>query len=372
MEKDRGTRGTGLDRHRLEAALNLVRREVESGFLPAVSAAVYFHGERVATLCAGHCDPETKRRPVHAASPFLVASLTKPVVCAAAMLLVEEGRFTLEEPACRYVPELAEGGKEGILIRHLFTHTSGLPDQLPEGTELRKRHAARAEFVRAVCDCEPLFAPGSSIHYQSMGILILAEIVERVAGMSIGEILAKRLFAPLGMDRSVLGMPAGGIGSTVLVLPPAFEPSTPDYGSDWNTEYWRAFGAPWGGLHSTAEDLGRFLMHMLGERPGPLSVATRSEMPTNQTDAMLGIPETQRAAQRWGLGWMLHPRCFGSLVSRETFGHVGATGTLYWADPASSLATVLLTSQPRAYRDEANPGRDLFGGFSNALAASLT
>ena len=159
MEKDRGTRGAGLDRHRLEAALNLVRREVESGFLPAVSAAVYFHGERVAALCAGHCDPETKRLPVHAASPFLVASLTKPVVCAAAMLLVEEGRFTLEEPACRYVPELAGGGKEGILIRHLFTHTSGLPDQLPEGTELRKRHVARAEFVRAVCDCAPLFAP---------------------------------------------------------------------------------------------------------------------------------------------------------------------------------------------------------------------
>lgn len=372
MSTDPDTVDRRLDRHRLEAALNLLRREVETGFLPAVSAAVYFHGERVATLCAGHCDPDTKRRPVHAAAPFLVASLTKPIVCAAAMLLVEEGRFTLEEPACRYVPELADRGKDAILIRHLLTHTSGLPDQLPDGTVLRKRQAPRAEFVQAVCDCTPLFAPGCGIHYQSMGILILAEVVERVTGTSIAGILAKRLFAPLGMDRSVLGMPGGGIGSAVLVLPPSLEPSSPDYGSDWNTEYWRAFGAPWGGLHSTAEDLGRFLMHASGARPGPLSVATRRAMCHDQTSAMPGIPEMQRKAQRWGLGWMLRPRSFGSLVSRRTFGHVGATGTMYWADPASTLATVLLTSQPRAYRDEAKPGRDFLGGFSNALAASVT
>ena len=360
-----------LDPARVAAAFDHLRGEVDSGFLPAVSATVYHRGSRVAAFHGGHCDPQTRARPVREDTQFLIASLTKPVVCAAAMLLVEEGRFSLDEPVCLYVPEFTGQGKEDTLIRHLLTHTSGLPDQLPEGTELRRRQASRAEFVRAVCACTPLFPPGRGIRYQSMGILMLAEIMERVTGEAVANILLERLLRPLGMGRSVLGMPPAGVEATALVLPPSFEPGSPDYGADWNTEYWRSFGSPWGGLHSTADDLGAFLHHMLGLGPGPLSTATRRAMRRCQTDLIPDIPEAERRAQRWGLGWMLGSRLFGSLVSRETFGHVGATGTLFWADPATGLATVLLTTQPRICRDATRPVRDVYGRYSNAIAAAV-
>jgi CubicO group peptidase (beta-lactamase class C family) len=371
MDTDNSAVQSGLDRGRLERALDLLRREVQSGLLPAVSAAVFCRGRRVAGFSAGHLDPDTRGHPVREDTQFIIASLTKPVVCAAAMLLLEEGRFSLDEPVCLHVPEFDTKGKETTLIRHLLTHTSGLPDQLPEGTELRKRHATRAEFVRAVCDCTPLFPPGRGIRYQSMGILMLSEIMERVTGVSTAEILRERLFAPLGMGCSVLGMPSGGIESTALVLPPAFGPSSPDYGADWNTEYWRSFGCPWGGLHSTADDLGLLLLHMLGERAGPLSEASRRAMCLCQTDLLPEVAERDRRSHRWGLGWMLGAAHFGSLASPGTFGHVGATGTLMWADPASSLATVLLTSQPRVLRDDANAVPGLFARYSNALAAAV-
>jgi CubicO group peptidase (beta-lactamase class C family) len=361
-----------LDPARLGQAFDLLRDEVRSDFLPAASASVCFRGAIVASFHAGHRDPGTRLRPVDATTQYLIASLTKPVVCAAAMLLVEEGRFSIDEPVSRYLPELSGHEKDGILIRHLLTHTSGLPDQLPEGAALRRRQASRAELVQAVYACTPLFPPGHGIHYQSMGILLLAEIMERVTGSPVARLLEERLFRPLGMERSALGMPPGGLDATASVLPPSFEPGSPDYGDDWNGEYWRSFGSPWGGLHSTADDLGRFLLHMLGDRDGPLSTSTRAEMRRCQTDLLPEIPEAQRKAQRWGLGWMLGSRRFGTKVSADTFGHIGATGTLCWGDPATGLATVLLTTQPRICSDASGPVRDVYGIYSDAVAAAVS
>ena len=75
-------------------------------------------------------------------------------------------------------------------------------------------------------------------------------------------------------------------------------------------------------------------------------------------------------SQRWGLGFMLGARYFGDLVSPNTFGHVGATGTLYWADPMSKLACVLLTNQPRLLGAEPVGSECLFARYSNAVASA--
>src|SRR5947208_5374317 len=89
---------------------------------------------------SGRQGPEPDAPPVRKDGMFLMASVTKPVVYTAAMMLVERGLLNLTDPVVRYVPEFKANGKEKTLVGHLFTHTSGLPDMLDNNVELRKKH----------------------------------------------------------------------------------------------------------------------------------------------------------------------------------------------------------------------------------------
>jgi CubicO group peptidase (beta-lactamase class C family) len=354
-----------LSSDRLDVALGLLEETVTSGLVGAAATAIYHRGELVCSAPFGETGWPDRNAPVESDSIFLIASLTKPVTCAGVMLLVQDGLLSLDQSVASLVPEFGVRGKEGVTVRHLMTHTSGLPDQLSNNVELRTRHAGLDEFVESVCQLGLLFPPGTRVSYQSMGILMLQEILERLTGVRLRDFLRERLFAPLGMKDTALGIPESGMERTVYANPSG----DANYGSDqtdwgWNSPYWRDLGAPWGGLHATAEDLGRFLSHVLGAAAGPLLQATRRAMTRDQIAAMPGIRQEQKLTNRWGLGWMLGSPNFGTLVSPNTFGHTGATGTLYWADPESRLACVLLTNQP---------GRKghLFPRYSNAVASAV-
>ena len=124
---------------------------------------------------------------------FLVASLTKPMTAVAVMQLVEQGRLSLDAPLHSVLPAFtAEGiGPNGephrwrfrkvITIRHLLTHTSGLPDAFPENLELRQRQAPLSEFTAATVAAPSLcaFEAGTNISYQSVGVNLLGEVVHR-------------------------------------------------------------------------------------------------------------------------------------------------------------------------------------------------
>lgn len=353
----------GLSSERVSAALRVIQGMVEAGLVPGATTAIFRNGKLVCLEAFGRRGQEMDAPKTVTDTIFLIASLTKPVVCAGAMLLVEEGRLCLDQPVAAFLPEFAAQGKGGVLVRHLFTHTSGLPDQLPQSPYLRHSQAPKAAFVHATCQMPLLFAPGTRVSYSSMGILILAEIVERLMGQRLRDFLAQRLFEPLQMTDTHLGLPPSGMERVAFILPPDFPPNTTDVGDDWNTLYWRDFGAPWGGLHSTAADLARFLVHILGDRKGPLSPAARSAMISDQLPHT-AVPASEALAHRWGLGFMLGAPYFGDLVSPESFGHIGASGTLYWADPRTHLGCVLLTNQPRRRWY-------LFERYSNAVAAAL-
>src|SRR5439155_13807570 len=101
---------------------------------------------------------------------FLMASITKPITYLGAMLLVERGRLNLSDRVTRTIPEFAAHGKEEVLVQHLFTHTSGLPDMLPDNIPLRREHAPLSRFIEgAIRHTVPLFPPGTRLSYQSMG-----------------------------------------------------------------------------------------------------------------------------------------------------------------------------------------------------------
>jgi CubicO group peptidase (beta-lactamase class C family) len=351
----------GLDRERLTRAQDLLAEWVASGLMPA------------AALCVGRDGAMAEPR-VFGAPPdslFLVASLTKPVTAAAVMMLVERGTLVLDDRVADYIPEFAHNGKADVRLRHLLTHTSGLPDMLPENVALRAAHAPLDAFVAGTCRQPLSFPSGTRVRYQSMGFAVLAEVVRRVTGLTLAAFLERELFAPLGMGDSYLGVGPDHAGRIAPLVLEAEQAGT-DWG--WNSSYWRRLGAPWGGLITKPGDYARFAQLMLDEgRSGDrrvLAAATVRAMTTNQLEGMPLVPEDDRRCRPWGLGWRLHwpaqSAHFGDLLGPRAFGHWGATGTLCWIDPDARAYCVVFTTLPAG-----DDGRHL-ARVSNAVAAALS
>src|SRR5262249_31795434 len=139
-----------------------------------------------------------------------------------------------------------------VRVRDLLSHTSGLPDMLPENTELRRSHAPLSEFVKRTFTTPLLFAPRTGFHYQSMGVLLAGEIVERVSGARLRDFEKREIFDPLGMKNTALGLGGRKISETVWcqTSPGAKEEDLKSWGP--NSPYWRDMGHPWGGMHTTS------------------------------------------------------------------------------------------------------------------------
>ena len=113
---------------------------------------------------------------------FLLGSISKPMTAAALMTLFDRGKFQLDDPVRKFLPEFTGGARDRVTIRQLLTHVSGLPDQLPENAALRRRHAPLSEFVAGAVRTPLLFEPGSRYEYSSMALLLAAEVARRISG----------------------------------------------------------------------------------------------------------------------------------------------------------------------------------------------
>jgi beta-lactamase class C len=308
-----------LKQGRIDQALELIRQKTASGEVAEAALLVRHAGTTAASL-----KPDRV---------FLLASITKPMTATAVMILSDRGQLRLEDPVRKFIPEFTGGDRDAITIRHLLTHTSGLPDMLPDNTELRKRHAPLSDFVAGTCRTPLLFKPGTQVKYQSMGILLAAEIVERVTHTPLREFLRRELFVPAGMNATSLGLGGRKIADTAQC-----QVDNPGDDWNWNSPYWRDLSVPWGGAHSTAADVTRLLDLFLHPDGRALKADTARAMIVNQT----------HLTDPWGLGWMIAPGKFGKNCSAATFGHFGSTGTVAWADPKSNLTCVLLTTKPAA------------------------
>lgn len=316
-------------------ALRLIQSKVDSGELAGAVFQVC-HGKQVTAQAFGVAQP---------GSVFYLASLTKPMTATAVMILSDRRKVRLEDPVQKFIPEFRGAERERVLLRHLLTHTSGLPDMLPENEELRKRHAPLKEFVAGTCKTPLLFPPGTRVSYQSMGILLAGEIVQRVSGQPLADFLRDHLFQPLQMRDSSLGLGGRRLADTMQLQR---DPPT-----DWaqNSSYWRNLGAPWGGVHATAADVSRFTNYFLHPDSSVLKPATAAAMITNQNQGL---------DRPWGIGWSIGS-AFGKHSSARTCGHSGSSGTVMWLDPEKDLSCVLLTTLPAIFsrRTVLDPVSDL-------------
>lgn len=290
---------------------------------------------------------------------FLVASLTKPFVAMAVMKLVEQGQLSLNERVRDLIPEMTDAPKRPMTVRHLLTHTSGLPDMLPNNRQLREQQAPFEKFLEGTLAITLDFPPGRGVQYQSMGFVLLSEIVFRVTGQRCPDFLRQEIFTPLGMSNTSLGAPEDwyegsdpAIDRIAEVVVPAEQEGQAEW--NWNSRYWRQFGAPWGGLLTTPRDLATFATMMLnGGTAGDVDLfapATIQAATRNQLHTFRDVPEADRRARGWGFGWRMnwfaHVASCGDLLSPSAYGHWGATGTMLWIDPERQAAAVILSTQP--------------------------
>lgn len=340
----------GMSASRLERVNDILTEETKSGRVTSVSVLVARRGVIVLRGGWGQLHPDAASSKTGPETVYLLASISKPITYLMLMLLVERGQVSLADPVQKYLPEFQGPGRDKVRVQDLLTHTSGLPDMLPENVKLREAHAPLSAFVKGAMTTPLLFEPHTSFSYSSMGTLLAAEIVERVTKMPLAQFEQRELLDPLQLKNTSLGLGSRKIADTARVQGDSFAKSDKElerYGA--NSQYLRTLGHPWGGMHSTVDDLGVVLQMLLnGGVYGGKRIAGRATVEAMITD------QNKRIGQPWGLGLGLRTSStsspFGDLSSERTFGHSGATGTVAWADPERELLCVILTTRP--WRDD--------------------
>jgi CubicO group peptidase (beta-lactamase class C family) len=269
---------------------------------------------------------------------FLLASITKPMTAAAVMTLVDAGKLSLDDKVTKFFPSFTGEGREAITIRHCLTHSSGLPDMLADDEMLREKQAPLTRYRDGALKAPLKFAPGTSYSYSSMGILLASYITEQISGTPFAQYMEEKIYQPLGMTKTTLGLRGRDKASTVASQP---APAMTEAGKrswvnwNWNSDYWRGLGAPWGGALGSASDIARFYDEFLFQRGKILKPQTETLMINNQSPP--GVSPQ-------GLGFCLVPRIGSPANSPRTFGHNGSTGTLSWADPDTGTICIVLTT----------------------------
>jgi CubicO group peptidase (beta-lactamase class C family) len=336
----------GMSARRLKLVDEILTEETGSRRVTAASVLVARRGIIVLRGGWGTLGAEPGSAKASAETVYILASITKPITVLVLMLLVERGLISLNDPVQKYLPEFQGPGRDKVRVQDLLTHTSGLPDMLPENVKLRAANAPLADFVKGAMTTPLMFEPRTSFSYSSMGTLLAAEIVQRVTKMPLHQFEERELFAPLKMKSSSLGLGKRALADTARVQGDSFAQTEKDlerYGA--NSLYLRKLGHPWGGMHSTVDDLGIVLqMFLNGGVYDGKRILGRPTVEAMTTD------RNKRLGHAWGLGWGLQTssawNAFGDLASERTFGHSGASGTVAWADPQRELLCVILTTRP--------------------------
>jgi CubicO group peptidase (beta-lactamase class C family) len=273
---------------------------------------------------------------------FLLGSISKPVAITSLMTLFDKGAFQLADPVKKFIPAFSGEGRENVTMRHLLTHVSGLPDQLKDNDLLRKQHAPLSTFVEHAIRTPLEFTPGSQYQYSSMAILLASHVAELISGEEIRKFVDRVVLQPLGMAHSAQGLGRFTLDQMVpmqteyaAVEAGGGDPTAKDW--DWNSLYWRELGAPWGGTHASAPDIGKFLAEFLFEEGKVVRPETAKLMVINQNP--MGLESR-------GIAFDVGASLGGEGCSENVFGHTGSTGTIAWADPQSKTICVVLTSLP--------------------------
>jgi len=339
----RDPREAGMDRDRLSLIDKLLEKEIEAGSIPGAVVLITRKGKVVKYQAYGRAMEEPTRREMTPDTIFDLASLTKVVVTVPlALLLVEQGAWRLEDSIARFLPSLKWG--KSVTIRHLLTHTSGLPPWAP----LFSLAKDKEEILELLASerwpaATPICAPGERVIYSDLGYIILGLAIEKITGKDLAALGREWLFSPLKMQDTMFNPPKS---LASRIAPTEDDPKRGGVllGTVHDENAW-AMGGVSGhaGLFSTASDLAIYAQMLLNDG---CYGATR--VLSSPSVKLMRTLQTEGLNERRGLGWLIQGQSTlsaGALLSEQAFGHTGFTGTSLWIDPQNELIVVLLTNR---------------------------
>jgi CubicO group peptidase (beta-lactamase class C family) len=331
--------------------MDSVRAWVDQERILGAVVLVIRNGKTVLYEAAGWSDRE-RGLPMRTDHIVSMRSMTKPLVGAAVLMLVEEGKLRLEDRVSRFLPSWDNDRSRDITVFQLLTHTSGITGEIynDQTNPPRIPYASLREAVDAVGAKGPEFPPGTRYSYSDPGTSTLGALIAEVSGVSAEAFLQWRILDPLGMRDSYF-------------LLPMDHPARPRFAATYHREngkwvrYWdntRPLIVPFfrasGGLWSTSVDYARFLSlwlagGVLGDRqllrPETVRLATEPH-----SAYVYAADSVARRDRFYGLHWSVisdRYRTVAAPFSAGTFEHGGSDGTLAWADPARGLILIYLT-----------------------------
>lgn len=340
----------GMDADILSSIQGKMGQFVDSGKISGAVTLVARNGSIAHFEAAGFRDLGSGA-PMEKNTLFRIASMTKPFVAAAIMMQVEEGSLSLDDPVKKHLPEfsgmwLTDNKSEGRLelirpsrpinIRDILRHTSGL------GYVPRNMNVKSIRENSMVASRLPLqFEPGSRWQYGGEGIHAAARIVEVLSGMSYCDFLTEKMFKPLGMNDTYFHVPDSLADRVATLYRSGDNGQLVAIESYFGPGYFR----PDGGLVSNAPDMAIWMQTMLdggiyrGSRI--LSEESVREMIKIQTGELeCGFTDGMSFGLAFGI--VREPQGVSGMLSHGTFGHGGAFGTNYWADPVTGTLYILM------------------------------
>jgi uncharacterized protein YbbC (DUF1343 family)/CubicO group peptidase (beta-lactamase class C family) len=332
----------------------IVNQAVDQHLLPGAVVIVGHNGKVVFRRAYGMRSLEPARERMTLNTIFDMASLTKPLTTATAVMqLYQKRKFALDDPVAKYLPAFAANGKQDITIRDLLTHYSGLPPDLP----LIEPWEGKGEAYRRAFAVAPIGPPGTTFRYSDINYIVLGALVEKLSGLSLDDYTRRFIMDPLGLKHSRFLPPETWIPR---IAPTQYEHGAAAYGTPGletgardvmlrgvvHDPTSRRMGGVAGhaGLFSTADDLAVYaqsLLNRLAGRPSnfPLSRAVLRKMTEPEQ------PEGGTALR--GFGWDIdspYSSNRGTIFPVGSFGHTGFTGTSMWIDPSSDTYVIILAN----------------------------
>ena len=389
---DGSPESVGISSERIARMDNIFQNSVNNKEVPGVAAIVIRNGKIVYHKSFGMADNQSNRA-LKKDDIFRIASMSKAITSTAVMMLWEEGKFQLDDPISKYIPEFknptlvksfsfrdssytTEPAKNEITIRHLLSHTSGLGYGVIDGDERFKAMYKKAgitdlyttesikigESVKKLAKLPLHHNPGEKYTY-SEGLDVLGYFIEVISGMPFDEFLRKKMFEPLGMNDTYFYLPDNKAARLVSVQRPNKDgqwekfPVT-FYDTDYPIKGAKTFFSGGAGLSSTAKDYATFLQMYLneGELGGKrfLSRKTIDAILSNQTENLFG---GEKGDSFFGLAYSVlrvKGENKGGIGSEGTFTWGGYFNTNYFADPKEKIIGVIMKQTQQTKGDNLN------------------
>jgi len=339
------------------AVSDFLAARIEAGDFPSAVYLVAEGGRARFAGALGYSVREPEQRPAALDTIYDFASLTKPLVTGLlSARLVEAGRLELDAPVAEYLSEYGRPDKRRLTVRHLLTHTSGLPAWLP-----LYLLGPREKALDMVASQPLAYETGSRVVYSDLGFITLGLLLQRVTGEPLADLARREIFDPLGLSRTFFN-PAEALRTEVAACESggnAYERDVCERehglkgGGGWREHtvwgevhdgnaHFLGGAAGHAGLFSTAGDAHAIALQFLARPSRLLRPETCGLFRENMTE---GLDEARSFA--WQLAATPESTA-GPLLPPEAFGHLGFTGTSCWIDPTRERVFVLLTNRTHA------------------------